>query len=255
MIKLNTAYTIDNGDTVTFTEGKKGTINGAYKDATLTGAFDGNVLKATFHNTKVNATGLMEITFHENGFDAAWKKGLEPGPMRGKWEGILETSSDFNVSIPDDIKVLLEQHLIKPNVGIDAVYNWFFGYYKNQFNVSAFTMDLIETLSKNRNINYKQTAAIGWKSLANTILEKEIIKGIISYFDSNNFEPINKKIKDDEFLKNTIYFFLINKNIPSWSDYKMLGIDDVISFINKTWPGMRHCMPCQKTQILILYWF
>ena len=60
---------------------------------------------------------------------------------------------------------------------------------------------------------------------------KSIIKGIISYFDSNNFEPINKKIKDDEFLKNTIYFFLINKNIPSWSDYKMLGIDDVISFI------------------------
>jgi hypothetical protein len=90
MIKLNTPYTIENGkDQVIFTEGKKGTINGSYTDSTLTGMFDGAVLKATFHNKKVNAIGLMEITFHENGFNAKWKSGLEPGPMRGKWEGIL----------------------------------------------------------------------------------------------------------------------------------------------------------------------
>ncbi len=133
IIKLNTPYTIDNGDTITFTEGKKGIINGTYTASSLSGSLEGNVLKATFHNSKVNTAGLMEITFHENGFDAKWKKGLEPGPMLGKWEGILETSSDFNVSIPHDIKVLLEQHLIRPNVGIDAVYNWFLSYYKNQF--------------------------------------------------------------------------------------------------------------------------
>jgi hypothetical protein len=89
MIKFNTPYTIENGDTVVFTEGKKGTINGTYTDATLTGSFDGEVLKATFHNKKVNAIGLMEIIFHEYGFDAKWKSGLEPGPMRGKWEGEL----------------------------------------------------------------------------------------------------------------------------------------------------------------------
>jgi hypothetical protein len=96
MIKLNTPYTIENGDTVTFTEGKKGTINGSYTDSTLTGSFDGDVLKATFHNKKVNAIGLMEITFHENGFDAKWKSGLEPGPMRGKWDGKLSTSLKNN---------------------------------------------------------------------------------------------------------------------------------------------------------------
>jgi len=135
----------------------------------------------------------------------------------------LQKETFFSTLNTSEFKIFIRVKILKTLV--------FTVYYKNQFNVSAFTMDLIETLSKNRNINYKQTAAIGWKSLANTILEKEIIKGIISYFDSNNFEPINKKIKDDEFLKNTIYFFLINKNIPSWSDYKMLGIDDVISFI------------------------
>jgi hypothetical protein len=93
MIKLNTPYKLENGDHVVFTEGKKGTINGKYSEATLTGTLEGNVLKATFHNTKVNATGLMEITFLENGFDAKWKSGLEPGPMRGKWEGQLKTNT------------------------------------------------------------------------------------------------------------------------------------------------------------------
>lgn len=98
MIKLNTPYTIENGDNVIFTEGKKGTINGTYSDATLTGTLEGNLLKATFHNKKVNATGLMEITFHESGFDAKWKKGLAPGPMRGKWEGLLSSASSNPIS-------------------------------------------------------------------------------------------------------------------------------------------------------------
>jgi hypothetical protein len=103
MIKLNIPYTIDNGDIVTFTEGKKGTINGSYTDSTLTGVFDGNVLKATFHNSKVNATGLMEITFYENGFDAKWKKGIEPGPMKGKWAGKLTS-----FKMDDDIESKVE---------------------------------------------------------------------------------------------------------------------------------------------------
>jgi hypothetical protein len=79
MIKLNTPYIIENGDTVTFTEGKKGIINGSYTNATLTGTLDGNVLKATFQNKKVNSVGLIEITFHNNGFDAKWKNGISYG--------------------------------------------------------------------------------------------------------------------------------------------------------------------------------
>jgi hypothetical protein len=48
------------------------------------------VLSATFHNTAVNAVGLIELTFNENGFEGKWKNGLEPGPMRGKWNGTIE---------------------------------------------------------------------------------------------------------------------------------------------------------------------
>ena len=108
MIKLNTPYTIENGDVVTFSEGKKGSITGTYSEATLTGTLEGNLLKATFHNTKVNASGLIEITFHENGFDAKWKNGIEPGPMRGKWEGKLSDSGN-NTKKDDSSSLSAEQ--------------------------------------------------------------------------------------------------------------------------------------------------
>jgi len=92
MIKLNTVYSIDNGvNSVVFSEGKKGSITGTHNDGTMTGFLEGNVFNGTFHNTKVNATGLIEVTFHESGFDAKWKNGMEPGPMRGKWVGVLKS--------------------------------------------------------------------------------------------------------------------------------------------------------------------
>lgn len=161
MLKLNTPYTIDNGDIVTFNKSKKGNIKGTYGEGVLTGALDGNLLKATFTNTKDNVTGLIEIAFHGNGFDAKWKKGLEPGPMRGKWVGKIETPIALNASIPSDIKVLLKNKLINPKVGIDAVYNWLFDYFKNQFNgdvalsdISLFKNELTDqfALIKNKNI-------------------------------------------------------------------------------------------------------
>jgi hypothetical protein len=89
-IKLNETYSINNGqESIVFKEGKANTITGEYNDGTLSGALEGNLLKATFHNKKTNGAGLIEITFHENGFNAKWKQGLEPGPMRGKWKGSM----------------------------------------------------------------------------------------------------------------------------------------------------------------------
>ncbi len=93
MIKFNENYTINKGqETITFSQGKDNTISGQYGSGTLTGTIDGNVLKATFYNKKNNSAGLIEITFHENGFVAKWKQGLETGPMKGKWKGSLGNS-------------------------------------------------------------------------------------------------------------------------------------------------------------------
>lgn len=50
------------------------------------------MLKGTYHNELGNSTGLIEFTFSENGFNAKWKQGLEPGPMKGKWEGEINNS-------------------------------------------------------------------------------------------------------------------------------------------------------------------
>ena len=95
MIKLNTPYHVaEENVTVTFTEVKNGAITGTYPNATLTGTLEGNVLSATFHNTAVNAVGLIELTFNENGFEGKWKSGLEPGPMRGKWSGTIEINTE-----------------------------------------------------------------------------------------------------------------------------------------------------------------
>ena len=67
MVNLNIPYSIENGnDKVIFREGKKGSITGTYNDGTLKGMLENNVLKAAFHNTKINVSGLMEIIFHEN---------------------------------------------------------------------------------------------------------------------------------------------------------------------------------------------
>jgi hypothetical protein len=95
MIQYNKAYSINNGqDSILFKEGKGNTVTGEYQGGTLTGAMEGNILKATYHNQKNNSVGLIEITFHENGFNAKWKQGLEPGPMRGKWKGFLNNAEN-----------------------------------------------------------------------------------------------------------------------------------------------------------------
>jgi len=95
MIKFNDTYSINDGqETIVFTEGKANTISGKYNSGTLTGNLDGNLLKATYHNQKNNSAGLIEFEFNENGFIAKWKQGLEEGPMRGKWNGLLSGAGE-----------------------------------------------------------------------------------------------------------------------------------------------------------------
>jgi hypothetical protein len=95
MIKFNEKYTINKGqESITFSQGKGDSIIGQYGSGTLTGIIDGDVLKATYHNQKNNSAGLIEITFHEKGFNAKWKQGLEPGPMRGNWKGLIGENNE-----------------------------------------------------------------------------------------------------------------------------------------------------------------
>jgi hypothetical protein len=88
MIKLNTVYKAGKQE-VKFQEKEPGIIYFEYGHETVEGKMEGNILKAIFHNKKVNVTGLMELTFHETGFDGRWKKGIEPGELKQKWNAVL----------------------------------------------------------------------------------------------------------------------------------------------------------------------
>jgi hypothetical protein len=114
MIKLNEEYSINSGQgTIVFTEGNKGTVNAEYEiqgnkgKGKINGTLQNNVLTGTFHVDA--AAGLIQFTFIENGFDAKWKQGIEPGPMKGKWTGSLNSQSDNNQSINEKTSLSPEQ--------------------------------------------------------------------------------------------------------------------------------------------------
>ena len=97
MIKLNTVYKAGKQE-VKFQEKEPGIIYAEYGDEMVEGKMDGNTLKGIFQNKKVNVTGIMELSFHESGFEGRWKKGLEPGELKQKWNAILVESKEKNVS-------------------------------------------------------------------------------------------------------------------------------------------------------------
>jgi hypothetical protein len=113
-MKLNETYSINNGQgSIVFTEIDKGTVSASYtikgnkNEGKIDGKLDGNVLKGTFH---VDASaGLIEFTFSEDGFSAKWKQGIEPGPMRGKWEGFLNSKTQSDESVNDKASLTSEQ--------------------------------------------------------------------------------------------------------------------------------------------------
>jgi hypothetical protein len=134
MIQFNVTYLINDGqESIIFNEEKGSTVSANYSEGVLKGTLEGNLLKATFQNRRANVSGLIEIFFSLNGFTAKWKQGIEPGPMKGKWIGKLDNLSNIILSVPEEIKETLKEQLIKPKVGIDAIYTWLFSYYKSQF--------------------------------------------------------------------------------------------------------------------------
>jgi len=121
MIKLNEQYSINNGQgSIVFSEGNNGTVNALYtisgnkSEGKINGTLDGNILKGTFHVDA--AAGLIEFTFSEDGFEAKWKQGIEPGPMRGKWEGNIGV--DYS-SEKQEENTNQKVHLIKFYLGCD----------------------------------------------------------------------------------------------------------------------------------------
>jgi hypothetical protein len=108
MIIFNKEYIFSRGNgKITFTEGKNEIVNANYKVfndiGTITGKLIGHKLEATFHSSSMNRVGLIHFEFFDDGFDAKWKNGLEPGVMRGKWftSNKSNNEGDFTFNIND----------------------------------------------------------------------------------------------------------------------------------------------------------
>lgn len=101
-MELNKKYSLNNGKGyIIFSEGNENTINAEYEikgnksKGTFNGTLEKNILNGTFLVDGV--AGLMEFTFSENGFEAKWKKGIEPGPMKGEWKGVLDSENESKI--------------------------------------------------------------------------------------------------------------------------------------------------------------
>jgi hypothetical protein len=116
MIKFNLTYSINNGQgTIVFKDLGNGSVEATYEikgnkvPGIITGKVEKENLKSTFQVG--TAKGLMNFTFTENGFISNWKKGLEDGPMKGKWEGQL---LEANNSTASTVKVEEKKVTIEP---------------------------------------------------------------------------------------------------------------------------------------------
>ena len=107
------------GDNCTATYQNNGEFSGTIKD---------NVVKAKWTNE--GKEGLIELDLSDNKLVGKWKQGLEEGPMRGKWEGVIVNSNDNNQSTEKTNPVLSLNQIIekikvdcKDHESIDEIIN------------------------------------------------------------------------------------------------------------------------------------
>ena len=117
MIKFYETYSINNGQgTIVFKDLGNNSVEATYeiKGNKVPGIINGKVengnLKSIFQVGA--AKGLMDFTFTEGAFISMWKKGIEEGPMKGKWEGSLLNKTN---STPTPKKVEEKKLEIEPS--------------------------------------------------------------------------------------------------------------------------------------------
>tara|TARA_Y100000385_G_scaffold39678_1_gene36899 strand:+ start:54 stop:980 length:927 start_codon:yes stop_codon:yes gene_type:complete len=79
---------------------------GSYqKNGEFNGSIDGNIVKATWNNE--GQEGLIVLDLSDDKLAGKWKKGLDDGPMRGKWNGVIVNSNENNESDEESIDKII----------------------------------------------------------------------------------------------------------------------------------------------------
>ena len=233
MIKLNERYSINNGQgTIVFTEGKRETIYAEYEikgnkgKGIINGTLENEVLTGTFHVDA--AAGLIEFTFSEDGFEAKWKQGIEPGPMRGKWEGNIGVDSSS------------ELHEENTNENLNVV---FVHVNLGEFSDSARRPNMLDIQNKVNSVFYKETdIEFAYDRIELTKAENTVVE---LYFRYKHHKKIPKhylaKLSDQikklsKSLSGTIHALSINENelnlfekILKTEDYNDLTDEQMLS--------------------------
>ena len=198
----------------------------------LKGEFINNTFKGQWKNKGME--GLVSFTIMDDKLEGNWKKGLEPGPMKGKWEGKLyyddfnDTTSSFElfeIEILDQIfntfstfekqkKSLLKQlPLIKE---IANNFSDFLNYYYNKYDGNV-------NFWKQTNLDYAQIICMN-------ILLEEDIEYDESFEDYTSFT----KTKAEEFITNQMLYFPSFKNDEDEEDlYARYDLDGVTNDAEK----------------------
>ena len=142
MIKYNEEYSLNNGSgNIIFLEGGENSVSAIYNRGTIHAEWHSEVLKGEFFDTLSKGKGLIEFIFSETGFEAKWKGGLKPGPMRGRWIGTLQSYEveKTNSSIDNAIKSVFKS---SDQVEIRVVVQKFDFYSENCVSEKAETLDV-----------------------------------------------------------------------------------------------------------------
>lgn len=133
----------------------------------------------------------------------------------------LQEKTFFSTLNFSDYKKLLRIHLLKTIAFSNS----------NKIESASFTLDFVEILTLKRKINFRQTTNISKNIKEQNAEESEIKQGLTAFFDKNNYQQINSLLREDEYSKNVVYFFLKNNKTPDWATTTSLSSQDVFDFI------------------------
>lgn len=134
----------------------------------------------------------------------------------------LQKSTLFTILTSIEFKTILRVYMLKSLAFVKK---------NKKFIISEFTLNFIETLSENRKLNYRGTSDIASKVTTKSSISQQIKEGVVSFFDKNKFEAISKEVKNDEYYKNIVSFFLKTNKVPVWSESPKLSLEEALNYI------------------------
>tara|TARA_B110000967_G_scaffold205380_1_gene249811 strand:+ start:11031 stop:16691 length:5661 start_codon:yes stop_codon:yes gene_type:complete len=134
----------------------------------------------------------------------------------------LQKSTLFTILTSIEFKTILRVYMLKSLAFVKK---------NKKFIISEFTLNFIETLSENRKLNYRGTSDIASKVNTKSSISQQIKEGVVSFFDKNKFEAISKEVKNDEYFKNIVSFFLKTNKVPVWSESQKLSLEEALNYI------------------------